>query len=123
MKHTFLLLVMCGLLTACVEVRAPVRATTNKEEVFTGEARATLYEATIHIESTHGTTCNGTFDQFSQQNPLMMYISCSDGRRGTITAIRDIPLSRNSGSGTGEWSDGTKFKFAYGQNRIDEMAK
>ena len=121
MKKYILLILICGMLSACVEIKAPVRAVTAQDEVFIGESKATLIEGSVNIASNNGVKCHGTFDQFAAKNPLMMYISCSDGRHGTITAIRDIPFNRPSGTGEGEWSDGTKFTFAFGQQRIREM--
>jgi hypothetical protein len=123
MNKRVLFIIMCGLLSACGEIRVPVKAETNKDEVFTGEIIASLTEGSAHLESTNGITCRGTYDQFSTEQVVMMYMSCSDGRHGKLTATRDLPLGSQSGTGIGKMNDGTQVTFAWGNKRINEMGQ
>lgn len=123
MKHTFLLLVMCGLLSACVGRVLPLRMVTDKDEVFTGELKWSPSEGTAQVTGPNGMTCKGTYDQFNNVQIVKMYVSCSDGRHGTVTAIRDLPLGCGHGTGSGKLSDGTQLTFAWGQTRIDGMTQ
>ena len=121
MKKPFLLIVMCGLLSACGQIVLPVKATTDKDEVFTGELKASLIEGSAHLTNNSGITCDGTYDQFSTEQVVMMYMSCSDGRHGKVVATRDLPLgTARSGTCSGKMNDGTKFTCAWGK-RIEEM--
>jgi hypothetical protein len=121
MEKLFLLILICGMLSACGEIRIPVKAETDKDEVFKGEIIASLTEGSAHLASKSGVTCNGTYDQFSTEQVVMMYMSCSDGRHGKITATRDLPLGSQSGIGMGKMNDGTQVTFAWGNRRISEM--
>jgi hypothetical protein len=123
------LVLASGLVSGCISQTVPVRAVTNKDEVFTGAITATwgigTNEGTVHAQTANGTSCDGTYDPLvlATQKAVMLYLSCSDGRHGTVKAVMDFPLSRRSGIGSGEWKDGTKITFAWGQERIDGMIK
>jgi hypothetical protein len=121
MKTKYLLILVCGLLSGCGQIRVPVQAETDKDEVFTGEIVASLTEGSTHLESKSGIKCQGTYDQFTTEQIVMLYISCSDGRHGKITATRDLPLGSQSGTGSGKMNDGTQVTFAFGNRRIAEM--
>ena len=114
---------MCGLLSACGAIVYPAKAVTDKGEVYTGETKVSLAGGSFHLDSKSGETCHGTFDPFFTEQVIMMYMSCSDGKHGKLAATRDLPLGTPSGTGNGVMSDGTKFTFAYGQSRIQELDK
>jgi len=121
MRNKILLILMCVLLSACGQIVLPVKATTDKDEVFTGELKASLIEGSAHLTNNSGITCNGTYDQFSTEQVIMMYMSCSDGRHGKVVATRDLPLGvARSGTCAGKMNDGTQFTCAWGK-RIAEM--
>jgi len=101
---------------------APIRAETDKDEVYVGELRASLIEGSAKLSTSSGDTCHGTFDQFSAGQPtVMMYISCDDGRHGKMISHPDPPVGSGTGTGTGTLNDGTKVTFAWGNKRISEM--
>lgn len=114
MKKSFLCLSACSLVCAC-SVTFPVKGTTDKGEIFTGEAVASLSEGVFNITSNNGISCNGTYDQLSTEPTIKVYVKCSDGRHGMVLAKRDDSLQ--NGVGTGKMNDGTKFTFAFG-NKI-----
>jgi len=123
MKRRLLLVVMCGLLSGCAERVLPLRVVTDKDEMFIGELKWSLSEGTAHVTSKSGVTCHATYDQLNNVQVVKMYMSCSDGRHGTVMATRDLPLGCGHGTGTGKLTDGTQVTFAWGQQRIDEIAQ
>jgi len=120
--YSLLPLLMCGLLSACGSINLPIRAVSDKSEVFTGTVHASLVDGSFMLTSESGIACHGTYDQFSREPNLKMYITCSDGRHGVMLANRDLPVGSGSGTGSGTLNDGTKITFAYGK-RISEMKK
>ena len=124
MKNIILLIFMCGLLSACAVATGPIRAESSKGEVFNGEVKVYLTDGVFNLASKSGITCHGTYDRYLTQDPaipLIVYVSCSDGRHGKAVAKMDLPLGRKTGTGTGTMNDGTRFDFAWGKSRIDEM--
>jgi hypothetical protein len=117
MKRRFLLVTLCGLLSACITL--PVALQTEKGESFRGEMNASMFGQTIHLVNKEGVECN-TDVRNGLATTKIGDMTCSDGRQGKITVAinRDNP---HSGSGTGFMSDGTQFTFTFGdrvQNSI-----
>ena len=120
MKKVALLFLMCGFLAACTERVLPIRMVTDRDEVFAGQLKWSLSEGTAQVKSANGITCHATYDQLNNVQVVKMYVSCSDGRHGTVIATRDLPLGCGHGTGTGKLNDGTQITFAWG-TRIQEM--
>ena len=123
MKKILSLLLMSALLSGCASIQVPAEAVARKggkSEVFTGVIKASLTEGVFELTSKKGTTCHGTYDQFSMEVTLLAYVTCSDGRHGKIVSTRDMPMTKESGHGTGTLNDGTKFNFTFGPNINDK---
>jgi hypothetical protein len=112
MKRGFLLVALCGLLSACVTV--PVAIQTEKGESFHGELNGSLFGQTIHLVSKKGVECNLSITN-GMATTKIMDMACSDGRQGKVTvSINRDSDNPHNGWGTGFMSDGTQFTFTSG---------
>lgn len=97
-------------LSACA-LTEPVAVIEDNGHMLKGTTTATLTGG--HFSVSDGTlTCGGGYDSWDMSLTISIPVTCSDGRRGIITATRD--RSGMSGSGTVVLTDGMHATFLFG---------
>lgn len=81
-------------------------------ERFEGSATAGLKIGTFSVTSA-AATCTGSYDPLSRERRMILPVTCTDGRTGTIDVMRDRRLT--SGEGTVTFIDGTTGTFRFGR--------
>ena len=113
MKRKFLLVALCGLLSAC-SFALPVEMKTEKGEAFSGELSGSAFGQMIHVVSKEGVECSGDFPT-GMATVKIVDINCTDGRKGKVTVTINRDALRG-GSGNGFLSDGTQFFWVSGDH-------
>lgn len=97
-------------LAACTAVE-PVAVIGQRGDVLTGTVTGALSGGTI--EASNGRlSCRGRYNSRSIDDAVSFAVTCSDGRQGIGTAIRDSSL--RAGRGTVRLSDGEQAQFMFG---------
>ena len=105
-----LLLISCVCLTAC-STTIPVAVIGQDGRILRGTNHISIGEGSFSV--TDGKlTCGGSYDPLQQSETISMPVTCSDGRKGIVRAVRDTSLS---GSGTVTLNDGYKADFLFGK--------
>ena len=98
-------------LTGCSTTQ-PVAIIGQKGEVLKGSTTASLFTGGSFEASGGGITCAGNYDAYTYSRTVSFKVTCSDGRKGLGTAVRDA--SGQSGSGTIRMNDGSDWNFVFG---------
>lgn len=98
------------LLVGC-SMTIPVAVIGQHGEIMRGTNTVGLTEGSFSV--TDGkVTCSGSYSALNESQTITMPVVCTDGRRGIVTATRDLPMS---GGGKVRLSDGTEADFIFGE--------
>ena len=97
-------------LAAC-SITQPVAVIGEDGRILTGSATADLSNSYFQV-SDGKLTCSGNYDGLNTSATITMGVTCSDGRKGFLTAFREA--SGQAGSGTVTLNDGYKANFVFG---------
>ena len=105
----FLIVLSLAVLGCAITV--PVAVIGQHGEIMRGTNTASLASATFTV--TDGkVTCSGSYNPLNESQTITTTVTCTDGRTGIVTAVRD---SATSGGGTVTLSDGTNARFIFGE--------
>lgn len=101
-------------LAGCVHV--PLAAKIDgTDDVLLGNATGYLTgQGDFEAKNLDGLYCKGSYNSIDQSPTIEANVSCSDGRDGVMLITRNKDLQ--SGSGKGKLSDGSIFKFVFGDS-------
>lgn len=105
-------LVVLGIGLSGCSITQPVAAIGPNGEIMKGSTTASLVTGGSFRTSGRGITCAGDYDAISYSKTVSFKVTCSDGRIGLGTAVRDA--SGVSGSGTIRMNDGSDWHFVFG---------
>jgi hypothetical protein len=92
-------------------ITVPVAVIGQHGEIMRGTNTASVFSATFTV--TDGKiTCSGSYNPLNESQTITTTVTCTDGRTGIVTAVRD---SATSGGGTVTLSDGTSGRFIFGE--------
>jgi hypothetical protein len=109
-------LIALSLVVVSCSITVPVAVIGQHGEIMRGTNTASVFSATFTV--TDGKiTCSGSYNPLNESRTITTTVTCTDGRTGIVTAVRD---SATSGGGTVTLSDGTSGRFIFGEaaNRI-----
>jgi hypothetical protein len=111
MRHISLA-VLAGLALAACSVTVPVAVVPKTGPIMRGTATGSLGGGSYTV--TDGKlTCSGTYDALDSSPILQMPTTCSDGRKGLVTATRDSNMT--DGKGVVRLQDGFEAQFVFGK--------
>jgi hypothetical protein len=111
MRHISLA-VLAGLVLAACSVTVPVAVVPKTGPIMRGTATGSLGGGSFTV--TDGKlTCSGTYDALDSSPTLQMPTTCSDGRKGLVTATRDSNMT--DGKGVVRLQDGFEAQFVFGK--------
>lgn len=99
------------LLTGC-SITRPVAVIGAKGQILRGTATASLTGSGTFSVTDGKLTCSGSYNALDQSLTISMPVFCNDGRKGIITATRQ--LDGLNGSGRVRLSDGSEADFIFG---------
>ena len=103
---------LAGLALAACSVTVPVAVVPQSGPVMRGTATGSLGGGSFTV--TDGKlTCSGEYDALDRSPTLQMPTSCSDGRKGLVTATRDSNMT--DGRGVVRLQDGFEAQFMFGK--------
>ena len=106
-----LLLVSGVLVLSACTTTVPVAVIGQDGRILKGTSSASLLDGSFTV-SDGKLTCSGSYDPLQDSATISMPVTCSDGRKGIVRAIRD---TYTSGSGTVSLNDGYKAEFLFGK--------
>jgi hypothetical protein len=98
-------------LTGC-SITRPVAVIGAKGQILRGTATASLTGSGTFSVTDGKLTCSGSYNALDQSLTIAMPVLCNDGRKGIITATRQ--LDGLNGSGRVRLTDGTEADFIFG---------
>lgn len=110
MKKCIFIFPLALMLSACATT-VPVAVIGQDGRVLKGTSSASLAEGSFQV-SDGKLTCGGSYDPLQDSATISMPVTCSDGRKGIVRAVRD---TYTSGSGTVTLNDGYKAEFLFGK--------
>lgn len=103
------------LLAGCGSITVPAAVKMENGDAYVGTTTAAMSGGTFQVSATSGkVACSGNYDAFDTSSVISAPVSCSDGRYGTITVIRNPDL--RGGAGTVNLADGSTGRVAFGKN-------
>ncbi|WP_225769397.1 hypothetical protein [Inquilinus sp. Marseille-Q2685] len=106
------LLALAALALGACSVTVPVAVVPKTGPVMRGTATGSLGGGSFTV--TDGKlTCSGEYDALDSSPTLQMPTSCSDGRKGLVTATRDSNMT--DGRGVVRLQDGFEAQFVFGK--------
>jgi hypothetical protein len=104
--------VLAGLALAACSVTVPVAVVPKSGPVMRGTATGSLGGGSFTV--TDGKlTCSGEYDALDSSPTIQMPTTCSDGRKGLVTATRDSNMT--DGRGVVRLQDGFEAQFMFGK--------
>lgn len=116
MKTSILCFSAAILLSGCGSITVPARVTVEPGIVYSGTATASLQKGTFSVKNEAGVICSGEYDPLSQAKRIYSDFTCSNGRRGRASIVRDNNLK--GGTGTVEFQDGSSGVIEFGEDRL-----
>lgn len=117
MRVAFLAIGAAMTLAGCGSISVPVEVVANNGERLSGSTTASLSGGTFSVAgrwNDKALSCSGDYNALERSPTITIPTTCSDGRRGTVTAIRDP--GGMSGMGYVQLNDGTRARFAFGHS-------
>ena len=105
-------LLLAAFCCAACSVTRPVALISNKGQILRGTATASLTGSGSFSVTDGKLTCAGSYNSLDQSSTIAATLLRNDGRKGIITATRQ--LDGLNGSGRVRLSDGSEADFVFG---------